>query len=172
MSTALSDRFRLFSVAEVAALFPANGSAAKHQKMVEDLIRTHGSYRSFGDTILLTEADVASLLKGIAVKGAEAPQPASSDPGHIVFIGSRTDITEEVFVDWCRPGDVSECVARVRHVVPDVDILEYAAASYGEYLEWTEGQAANRSMGKWFLRTKSFNHAMNRIFPVEDNDNE
>ncbi len=168
----LVTKFRLYTVAEVAELFPTDGkSSAAHTKAVAALIRSHGSYRSFGDTILLTESDVASLLRGIAVRGQEAAAPAVADEGHIVFIGSRVDATAEVFVTWCRPGDVDAAVREVQVGVPDVQLLDFAAAKYGDYVAWTESQSRWRQLGKWFLRTRQFNAAMAMLFATEDNDN-
>lgn len=167
----LKDRYKLYTVTEVADLFPTTGSQAKHLKAVEEAIRTHGNYRLFGDTILLTDADVAALINALAVQGPSAENPGLGDDGHIVFVGSRTDVEQEVFVTWSRPGRVDATVREVQEIVPDVHIIDFAACTYGDYLTWVEARADDRSMGKWFARTKRFNRAMAVLFPAEDNDN-
>ena len=176
MSTSTSElaaKFRLYTVAEVAELFPQAGtSAARHVKAVEELVRQHGCYRKFGDAVLLTERDVADLFRNIAVRGPGTPEPQDGDDGHAVFIGSRTDASAEVFVDWCAPGAVDACVRRVKEVTPSVDLLDFAAMTYGQYVEWTERLAKQRCMGKWFYRTREFNAAMVLLFPEGANDDE
>lgn len=159
---------------EVSELFPRkeNSSPAKHFKLVEELVRKHGCYRLFGDAMLLTESDVAALLRNISARGTEDPEPQVGDEGHVVFLGSRVDITDDVFVTWSSPGGVQKAVTEATAVVPDLELLDFAAMTYGDYLAWTESVSSERRMGKWFHRTKRFNHAMTLLFPEGANDDE
>lgn len=173
--TDLKARFRLYTIAEVAELFPREESTkpAKHQKAVEELVRKFGCFRLFGDAALLTEDDVAELLRNIAVRSVEgSPEPQENDEGHVIFVGSRTDITDDVFVDWCRAGTVQQTVHRVNEVVSDVHLLDFAPMAYGAYLAWVDSQKQYRRMGKWFHRTRGFNSAMALLFPQGANDDE
>ncbi len=174
MDDTLRKKYRLYTVEEVAALFPCpEGAPAqrKHLKQVEELIRQTGSYRSFGDTALLTEADVGVLIRSLAVKGPEAPQPTEVDDGWMVFIGNRLDPSEDVFVTWCRQDEVDKAVMEVRSILDDVDLIDFVHFTYGAYLSWVEAQSAFRRRGKWYHRTKKFNAAMAALSPREDNDN-
>lgn len=153
-------------------MFPASNPAAqKHIKAVEELIREHGCYRAFGDTMLLTDDDIRDLFRNLQRRGADAVEPQDADEGHMVFIGSRRDTTEDVFVTWAAPGNVDRTISQVKEIVPDVELIDFAAASYGTYKAWTTALAKERRLGKWFARTKKFNAAMQIVFATGENDN-
>lgn len=164
--------FGLYTLEEVADLFPRTETTKPkaHLKLVEELVRKHGCFRAFGDAILLTRGDVADLMRNLSCRGSEDPEPTAADEGHIVFVGSRTDTTDDVFVSWAPPGGVQRAVSAVRDVVPDVSLLDFAAMTYGDYVAWTENLNTERRLGKWFHRTRKFNAQMNLLFPLGAKD--
>ena len=135
------------------------------------MIRHYGCYRAFGDAILLTDDDAEDLIRHLHRRGTDTPEPQDIDDGFVVFIGSKRDVTADVFVTWCRPGSVDRAIIQVSEVCPGNDLIDFSATTYGAYQEWLKKVASERQIGKWFLRTPKFNTEMQIMFPKGQNDN-
>lgn len=169
----LQDKFKLHTIDDVALIFdrPEKVSVGKHVKQVADMVKEYGCYRAFGDVMLLTDADIENLLRNMAARGAAASEPLDTDLVALAFIGSKSDISSDVFVAWCPPGDEALLTNKVRDIVPDVWFLDSVLMTYADYKEWVDGVQRFRSLGRWYSRTRAFNAEMTAILRTENNDN-
>lgn len=148
--------FNLYTVAQVAELFTQDGKVtARIEKSVDELLLRHGTYREFAGAKLLTMDDVSRFLDCLAASGLPEAEPATDTPGYVVFMGSRTDATEAVLMDWCRVGEVERTVQRIENDYGLRD-LHYTAATWATYGRWREQHKASWCHGKFYARTTAF----------------
>jgi hypothetical protein len=164
----LKEQFELFTVEDVAALFPAVDERKKkaHVEAVEELIAAHGIYRKFGEKKFLTRTDIDALFRAIAHNSrASDGAPALKSEGHVVFIGNRTMTDVNVYIGWAPIGGVDVLVRNVQdHADTAVQLLDYAAGTYEAYLGVCERLKRERHFGNWFYRTKETQTLMDEIF--------
>lgn len=131
-----------------------------------------GTYRTFGDQIVLTEDDVDDLLRSMAARGLEDREPRETDDVMIVAIGSNLDLEADVFLGYAMPGHVDALVKKVAVGAPGVNVISYAVTTYAEYKALIKQIASERSIGRWFHRTPKMNAWLCQTFAREDNDND
>lgn len=156
MSLKSFDEFNLYTVEQVAELFPkGDGRQGKgHVKEVEQLIRAHACFRQFGEQILLTQSDVRALLRAISRNNrATDGTPTPSTDGYVLAAGSRTDPECQVFIGWAPVGAVDNLLRDVqRYADFKCELLDYVPRTYGEFEALRERLKPCRYFGNWYTR--------------------
>lgn len=166
------DRFKLFTVEQVAAIFPGTSTGKRHVLAVEDLITTHGTYRKFGDLVLLTESDIENLLAAMAAKHQTSSTPPDDTEGYIVFIGSRTaDPDTLIAMVWAPIGGVERVLHQYQSTAPDkVDLLDVAPCTFGTFKQHRKAMIKHRwGATYWQTRAPEFVAYMNNLVSSQPN---
>lgn len=170
------EAFQLYTVAQVAELFPNDDARKKksHVEDVEKLIRAHGCFKRFGEQILLSQGDVRALFRAISVDKLTAidGSPAPTSDGYAVAVGSRTDPDCQVFLSWAPLGSVSSLVRDVQRFADfRVELLDYAGRTYGEFVALRERLKPCRYFGNWYCRgpnSLETQRVMDELFRAKD----
>lgn len=144
-------QFKLYTLREVAELFPEEGGAKAHLAAVRALIEETGCYRQFGTQILMTELDIRDLLEAIRIKGGPTTEPLDTDQGFLVLIAPRMREQGDLdFIGWARLGGIQKVVDDAKtYAVTKVDLIEAAPCSYGDYKYHLKQLKPYRERGYW-----------------------
>lgn len=182
--SALADKFGLFTVTDVLALFPADVKPTKAQ--LEKLVRESGCYRNVLGKAVMMESDVAKFFEWIRAAPSEvdardgagsllrgAP-PAPNSVGHIVVIAAQTGVfgDDMVFLAWAPVGGVQALVERVQFGCSfDVAVKVFRPGTPAMLATFEAAFENERYRGGWFMPTSKFRKSLNNFMEEKDQPN-
>jgi hypothetical protein len=154
MSLVSKGDLKLYTVAEVAELFPA-ADKRKHVQAVLALILKHGTYRQFGEQILLMESDVRDLLGQMRKRGPGKSVPLDTDLGEMLVMGHPTDHELLMYVGFAPEGHTDRIVTQIATLAmePGYELLDWCKCTYGDFRRETQRIKEFNYYGYWYRRT-------------------
>lgn len=172
MSKELKEKFRLYTLAEVAALIPVERGA---KQFIEDIATENGCYRAFGSGMYFTEDDIAEVFS-LARKTVQRGEPSPATPGWLVWFGSKTNPDADCMLGWTTQSGADAYIKDIVSNTPErVDVLTYFPCTRGDYRKHLKALSKHNSYGYWFYRTKEVNKYIQDLiaaFPMDDGDEE
>lgn len=182
----LAALFKLFTVADLLALFPKDSAPTKVQ--LEKLIKESGLYRDVAGKMILLESDVRGFFDWVRAAPAVADQrdgaggllrgapPAPHSIGTIVVIAEQGLVSEDmVYVGWAPHGEVAELTRRVQFGCPfpvAVKAFRPGTPSMLAELEQDPEFSTNWVRGGWYGMRASSRKALNTFMEPKETDDD